>query len=78
MLKDLPFFKKFHAMKVFKQWKYIMKWNAYSRKRQQLANTLHIAKPIYSERFDQIVPMLNHIRTLPLVEIRHNVTYGKK
>jgi hypothetical protein len=22
--------------------------------------------------------MLNHIRTLPLVEIRHNVTYGKK
>jgi hypothetical protein len=39
---------------------------------------LHIAKPIYSERFEQIVPMLNHIRTLPLVEIRHNVTYGKK
>jgi hypothetical protein len=34
ILKDLPFFKKFHAMKIFKQWKYIMKWNAYSRKRQ--------------------------------------------
>lgn len=34
LLKDLPFYKKFHAMKIFKQWKYIMKWNAYSRKRE--------------------------------------------
>ncbi len=34
ILGDLPFFKKFHAMKIFKQWKYIMKWNAYARKRE--------------------------------------------
>jgi hypothetical protein len=78
MLRDIPFFKKFHAMKVFKQWKYIMKWSAYSRKRDQLANNLHLAKPMFSERFHQVVPLLNKIRTLPFVDIKHNVTYGKK
>jgi hypothetical protein len=78
MLKDLPFFKKFKALKTFKQWKYIMKWNAYTRKRLSLANSLHLAKPIFSERYSSLVPLINTLRTLPFVEIRHNVTYGKK
>jgi hypothetical protein len=78
MLRDIPFFKKFQATKTFKQWKYIMKWNAYSRKREQLANSLHLAKPMFSERFPQVMPLLNKVRTLPFVDIKHNVTYGKK
>ena len=78
LLKDLPFYKKFHAMKIFKQWKYIMKWNAYSRKREQLANNFHLAKPIFAERYDQIIPHLNNVRTLPFIDIKPNVTYGKK
>ena len=78
MLKDLPFFKRFKALKTFKQWKYIMKWNAYTRKRLSLANSLHLAKPIFSERYSSLVPLINTLRTLPFVEIRHNVTYGKK
>ena len=48
ILKDIPFFKKFHAMKAFKQWRYIMRGNAFARKRLALANTLHLAKPIFS------------------------------
>ena len=78
ILKDIPFFKKFQAMKVFKQWKYIMKWNAYSRKRLLLANTLHLAKPVFSERYPVMIPLLNNIRTLSFIDIKHNVTYGKK
>ncbi len=65
-------------MKVFKQWKYIMKWNAYSRKRQLLANNFHLTKPVMSERYMTVVPLINNIRSLPFLEIRHNLTYGKK
>lgn len=55
-----------------------MKWNAYSRKREQLANSLHIAKPMFSERYSDMIPLLNNIRTLPFVDIKYNITYGKK
>jgi hypothetical protein len=65
-------------MKTFKQWKYIMKWNAYERKRLQLSNNLHLAKPVFAERYESLIPMLNNIRTLPFVDIKHNITYGKK
>jgi hypothetical protein len=78
ILRDLPFFKKFHAMKIFKQWKYIMKWNAYARKREQLANSLHLAKPIFSQCYPTIIPLINNVRTLPFVDIKQIVTYGKK
>jgi hypothetical protein len=78
ILKDLPFYRKFHAMKTFKQWKYIMKWNAYTRKREQLANSFHLAKPIFAERYDKMIPHLNNVRTLQFVDIKPNVTYGNK
>jgi hypothetical protein len=65
-------------MKIFKQWKYIMKWNAYARKREQLANSLHLAKPIFSQCYPTIIPLINNVRTLPFVDIKQNVTYGKK
>lgn len=55
-----------------------MKWNAYERKRSQLANALHLGKPMFSERYLQIVPLMNNIRTLSFVDIKQNVTYGKK
>jgi hypothetical protein len=36
ILKDLPFFKKFNNLKVFTQWKNIMRFNAYEAKRKKL------------------------------------------
>ena len=37
ILKELPFFKKFQSMRIFKQWKFRARWNYYCRKREQLA-----------------------------------------
>jgi hypothetical protein len=55
-----------------------MKWNAYTRKRELLANNLHLAKPMFSEHYTRLAPLLNNIRTLPFIDIKHNITYGKK
>ena len=78
LLKDIPFFKKFQALKTFKQWKYIMRGNAFARKRIQLSDALHFSKPIFAERYQNLVSEVNTIRTLPFMEIKSNVIYGKK
>jgi len=37
-----------------------------------------MAKPIFAERYDSILPHLNNLRTLAFIDIKPNVTYGKK
>eukprot|EP00347_Sterkiella_histriomuscorum_P003578 403363751 len=78
ILSEIPFFKKFQAMKIFKQWKYIMRWNVYQRKRVRLAESFFFAKPIFAEKYSNIISDVNTIRTLPFMEIKKNITYGKK
>jgi len=78
ILKEIPFFKKFQAMRFFKQWKTTMRLNAYERKRQQLAENYIFSKPVFAEKFGKLIPAMNAIRDLSLIEIQPNVTYGKK
>jgi len=77
-LKEIPFFKKFQSMRFFRQWKTIMRLNAYERKRKKLAENYIFSKPIFSEKYRKLVPAMNSIRDLSLIEIQPNVTYGKK
>jgi hypothetical protein len=65
-------------MRFFKQWKYIMRWNVYQRKRERLASSFFFAKPIFSEKFSPFVKDINAIRSLAFMEIKGNATYGKK
>lgn len=55
-----------------------MRWNAFSRKREMLADNWFFAKPIFSEKYDNVICRINKIRTLPFMEIKPNVVYGKK
>ena len=78
ILKEIPFFKKFQSLRFFKQWKTKMRLNAYERKRQKLAENYIFSKPVFSEKYRELVPAMNAIRDLSLIEIQPNVTYGKK
>ena len=33
---------------------------------------------MFAERYPDMIPLLNNIRTLPFVDIKQNITYGKK
>lgn len=78
ILKEIPFFKKFQSLRFFRQWKTVMRLNAYERKRQKLAANFVFAKPVFAEQYPKLVPALNAISGLSLIEIQPNVTYGKK
>jgi len=65
-------------MRFFKQWKTTMRLNAYERKRQKLAENYIFSKPVFCEKFGKLIPAMNSIRDLSLIEIQPNVTYGKK
>lgn len=78
ILKEIPFFKKFQPMRFFKQWKTIMRRNAYERKRQKLAENYIFSKPVFSEKYRELIPAMNSISNLSLIEIQPNITYGKK
>ena len=66
---NLPFFRKFQVMKLFKQWMYTMKWNGYERRRKMLANNWHYAKPIFSQHYGTITNKLNEMKVLQFQEI---------
>jgi len=78
ILKEVPFFKKFQSLRFFRQWKTTMRLNAYERKRQKLAENYIFAKPVFSESLPELIPAMNAISGLSLIEIQANVTYGKK
>ncbi len=75
---NIPFFKKYRALKTFFQWKFAARWNVYSRNRAALSNNWPFAKPIFTERYNVIIPSLNKMKELEMVEIRNGVVYGKK
>lgn len=55
-----------------------MRVNAYEAKRQKLAENFLFARPIFADRFRKLVPAMNEIASLKLIEIQPSVTYGKK
>jgi len=55
-----------------------MRWNVFQRKRVKLAESFFFAKPIFSEKYQMLVSNVNTIRTLPFMEIKKNIIYGKK
>ena len=55
-----------------------MRINTYERRRKKLAQNYIFSKPIFSESYGKLIPAMNSIRDLSLVEIQPNVTYGKK
>ena len=60
------------------RWKNIMRYNAYEAKRQKLAENFIFARPMFADKFRKIVPAMNSINTLKLIEIQPSVNYGKK
>jgi len=78
ILKEIPFFKKFQSLRFFSQWKIVMRINTYERRRKRLAQNYIFSKPIFAEYYGKVVPSMNALRDLSLVEIQPNVTYGKK
>ena len=56
-------------MRFFKQWKTIMRLNAYERKRQKLAENYIFSKPVFSEKYRKLIPAMNCISDLSLIEI---------
>ena len=77
-MKEIPFFKKFQPLRFFSQWKIVMRINTYERRRKKLAQNYIFSKPIFAESYGKLIPAMNSIRDLSLVEIQPNVTYGKK
>ena len=65
-------------MRFLSQWKMVMRKNTYERRRKKLAQNYIFSKPIFSEYYGKLVPAMNSLRDLSLVEIQPNVTYGKK
>jgi hypothetical protein len=78
ILKEVPFFKKFQRLRFFIQWKTKMRLNSYDRTRRMLAENFIFSKPIFSEKYDKLIPAMNSISSLSLIEIQPNVIYGKK
>jgi hypothetical protein len=56
-------------LRFFKQWEMTMRLNAYERKRQKLAQNWIFARPVFSERYSKLMPALNAISELTLIEI---------
>lgn len=77
VLNQVPFFRKFLAMKTFKQWKYKMQRNVFERNRQKLAKNFIFSKPVFSAHFKTLVQNSNEIRYYKLIDTKHGVQYGK-
>lgn len=77
ILDEVPFFKKFPAMKVFKRWRYTVRNMSYQKTRRKLAENMIFSKPIFVERFKNLVARQNEVRFLEFAEIKTNTHYGK-
>lgn len=71
IINQMPFFRKFLILKVFRGWKIKMLSNLFKRNRQTLSENLLIARPMFSSKFTKsILPKLNQIRFLEFVEAK--------
>ena len=77
VLRDIPFFKKFLSMKVFKRWRYTARGRHYQQCRDALAHNFMFAKPVFSERFMPLISKINETRFLQPIVIEYPQQYGK-
>lgn len=77
ILNQVPFFRKFLALKTFKLWKKTMQKNVYDRNRQKLANNYIFSKPIFSQSFLELTVCQNSARLMNFIDNKPNQVYGK-
>jgi len=77
VLNQVPFFRKFLALKTFKLWKNTMQRNVYERNRQKLAQNFIFSKPIFSEQYHKITQCQNDVRFLDFIDNKPGQVYGK-
>jgi len=61
---NLPFFRKFRILRLFKQWKVTMRINSYERKRKLLAQNFVFGKQMFGEKFPALAETMNSYRHL--------------
>ena len=77
MLNQVAFFRKFTAMKNFKQWKAKAQRNLYERTREKLAQNMLFSKPVFATHYLDLVQEANEVRYLKLVDTSTGRQYGK-
>lgn len=77
ILNQVPFFRKFLALKTFKLWKSTMQRNVFERNRQKLAGNFIFSRPIFAESFNQLTVCQNKVRFLSFVDTKPGQVYGK-
>ena len=77
ILGQVPFFRKFRIMKVFKRWRYTTRNRVFARNRQKLADNFIFARPIFAENFKELTQVSNSVRFLNYIEIKSGLIYGK-
>jgi hypothetical protein len=77
VLNQLPFFRKFLVLSVFKQWKQTMNRNVYLKNRERLTKNFIFAKPIFGQKFLSLTESQNSLRFLKFVESKPYCQYGK-
>lgn len=75
---NLPLFKKFPLLKIFKQWKFNTNNCRYLRKREMLCKNLILSKPQFAEGFASVTCSINEIKDLKFLEIKKNAIFGRK
>lgn len=77
VLGNVPFFKKFHLLKNFKQWRHTMRQSYYQKTRMRLAESFIFAKPIFMERYRSLVGKIEETSQLQFIAIKPKLIYGK-
>lgn len=77
MLNQVAFFRKFTALKNFKQWKAKAQRNLYERTREKLARNFIFSKPVFSTHYLDLVQEANEVRYLKLIDTNTGRQYGK-
>ena len=77
MYNQVPFFRKFLALKTFRQWKQNMQRNVFQRTRAKLANNFIFSRPVFSQKYRTLIESCNELRFLKMIETKQNVQYGK-
>jgi hypothetical protein len=72
VLNQIPWFRKFCILRVFKLWKQSMERNVFLKNREKLAKNYIFSKPIFSSIQQKLTENLNEIRFLKFIDAKPN------
>lgn len=75
---NLPIFRKFQVLKLFKQWKYNAQYNKFLKTREVLCKNYIPSKPQFAEGFSMITTAINDIKDLKMIEIKKSAMFSSK